>query len=85
MRLIVRLKPQHCQSSELTKFTAERMNNAYIALYSCSVTRAIHLELVERMSAETLPRALRKFAARRGTPGLIVSDNADISGYREDT
>ena len=48
----------------------------YIALFSCCVTRAIHLELVEDLSAEAFRRALRRFAARRGTPTLIVSDNA---------
>lgn len=52
------------------------MRKAYIALFSCCVTRAIHLELVEDLSAEAFRRALRRFAARRGTPTLIVSDNA---------
>ena len=53
-----------------------KMTKAYIALFSCCVTRALHLELVEDLSAETFTRALRRFAARRGTPALIVSDNA---------
>ena len=49
---------------------------AYIAIFSCCVTRALHLELVHDLSAETFQRALRQFSARRGTPKLIVSDNA---------
>ena len=52
------------------------MKKAYIALFSCCVTRAIHLELVEDLSAEAFRRALRRFCARLGTPTLIVSDNA---------
>ena len=52
------------------------MSKAYIALFSCCVTRAIHLELVEDLSAPTFKRCLRRFIAARGKPSLIVSDNA---------
>ena len=52
------------------------MEKVYIALFSCCVTRAIHLELVEDLSAAAFRRCLRRFAARYGTPALIVSDNA---------
>ena len=53
-----------------------KMAKAYIALFTCCVTRAIHLELVTDLAAATFVRCLRRFAARRGTPTLIVSDNA---------
>ena len=52
------------------------MEKVYIALFSCCVTRAIHLELVDEMSAEAFKRCLRKFTTRRGMPSLMVSDNA---------
>ena len=52
------------------------VRKVYIALFSCCVTRAIHLELVEDLSAKAFRRALRRFAARRGMPTLIVSDDA---------
>ena len=58
------------------KATAGGMRKVYIAFFSCCVTRAIHLELVEDLTAEAFRQALRRFAARRGTPTLIVSDNA---------
>ena len=53
-----------------------QMTKAYIALFTCCVTRAIHLEMVRDLSTATFVRCLRRFAARRGTPTLIVSDNA---------
>ena len=52
------------------------MKKVYITLFTCGVTRAIHLELVLDLSAEIFKQTLKKFAARRGTPSLIVSDNA---------
>ena len=52
------------------------MDKAYIALFSCCVTRAVRLELVEDLSTATFRRCLRRFIARNGTPALIVSDNA---------
>ena len=52
------------------------MAKCYVALYTCCVTRAVHLDLVRDMETGTFRRSLRRFAARRGTPSLIVSDNA---------
>ena len=52
------------------------MNKVYIVLFTCCVTRAVHLELVEDLTSQTFRRALRRFSSRRGTPALIVSDNA---------
>ena len=54
----------------------KQMRKVYIALFSCCVTRALYLDLVEDLSATTFLRCLRKFTARMGTPFLIVSDNA---------
>ena len=51
-------------------------DKVYIALFSCCVTRALHLDLVKDLSATEFLRCLRRFSARRGTPALIVSDNA---------
>ena len=52
------------------------MKKVYITLFTCGVTRAIHLELVPDLSAETFKQTLKKFTARCGTPSLMVSDNA---------
>ena len=40
------------------------------------MTRAVHLDLVEDMSAPTFLRCFKKFVVRRETPALAVSDNA---------
>ena len=53
-----------------------KMVKCYICLFSCCVTRALHLELVTDLSAPTFLNCLRRFCARRGTPWLINSDNA---------
>ena len=48
----------------------------YICLFTCAVTRAVHLELMDSMSLSDFVLALRRFAARRGMPSEIFSDNA---------
>ena len=48
----------------------------YICLFTCAVTRAVYLELLESMSLSDFPLALRRFAARRGMPSQLFSDNA---------
>ena len=51
-------------------------NKIWIALLTCCVTCAIHLELVPDMTTETFIRCIRRFTCRRGTPTRIVSDNS---------
>jgi len=47
----------------------------WICLYTCSVVRAVHLDLVPNMTADAFLRSFRRFTARRGFPRRIVSDN----------
>ena len=54
----------------------KQMGKVYIVLYTCSVTRAVHLDLVEDMTAPVFLSSFRKFVARRRTPVLVVSDSA---------
>ena len=49
---------------------------AYICLFTCTSTRAIHLEVVTSLTVESFIRAFRRFCARRGLPSTIISDNA---------
>ena len=41
----------------------------------CCVVRAVHLDLVPDMSALTFIRSFKRFAARRGLPSRVISDN----------
>ncbi|CAJ0607277.1 unnamed protein product [Cylicocyclus nassatus] len=61
-------------------FYVRAMENSTIkvwtCLFTCMVTRAVHLEMVESLSAEAFVNSLRRFVARRGVPTSIISDNA---------
>lgn len=60
--------PLYCADGEGHKF--------YVLLLTCAVTRGVHLELTESVSAQDTVRALRRFMARRGKPAVVYSDNA---------
>ncbi|XP_074661993.1 uncharacterized protein LOC141914638 [Tubulanus polymorphus] len=52
-----------------------REAKAYIILFTCANTRAVHLEVVSDMSCATFLLAFRRFAARRSLPQKLISDN----------
>ena len=54
----------------------KREKKSYILLFTCSLTRAIHLELFPDQTKEEFIRALKRLIARRGCPETIYSDNA---------
>lgn len=47
----------------------------YGCLFTCLVTRAIHLEVANSLETDTFLNALQRFIARRGKPQLIRLDN----------
>ena len=51
-------------------------DKAYVLLLTCAATRALHLELTLGLSVQDFLLAFRRFAARRGLPTTICSDNA---------
>ncbi|XP_031355027.1 uncharacterized protein LOC116179379 [Photinus pyralis] len=53
-----------------------RRQKAYIMLLTCAVVRAVHLEIVPNLTAESCINAFRRFISRRGVPDIIYSDNA---------
>ena len=54
----------------------KEVDKVWICLFTCCITRAIHLDLVRDMSTPTFIRALKRFSARQGLPKRILSDNA---------
>ena len=48
----------------------------HVCLFTCAVTRAVHLELVTDLSVETFMLAVRRFSGHRSTPKTTISDNA---------
>nr|XP_047137600.1 uncharacterized protein LOC124814091 [Hydra vulgaris] len=47
----------------------------YVLLLTCASSRAIHLELTPDIKIPAFIRAFKRFAARKGFPDLIISDN----------
>ncbi|XP_011883920.1 PREDICTED: uncharacterized protein LOC105571060 [Vollenhovia emeryi] len=52
-----------------------KSNKAYIALFICLSTFAIHLELVGSYASDAFLDAFTRFCARRGMPESVYSDN----------
>lgn len=45
-------------------------------MFTCSIIRAVHIELVDSLSVQDFLLSFRRFVARRGLPVVIYSDNA---------
>ncbi|XP_055622274.1 uncharacterized protein LOC129765861 [Toxorhynchites rutilus septentrionalis] len=50
-------------------------SKAYVAVFVCMCTKAVHLEIVTDLSTERFIQALRRFIGRRGKCSDIFSDN----------
>lgn len=52
-----------------------RISKAYVSIFVCFATKAVHIELVSDLTSSTFIEALKRFAERRGKPACIYSDN----------
>ena len=48
----------------------------YICLFTCTNTRAVHLEVVTDLTVPTFLAAFQRFASRKSLPKVMISDNA---------
>ena len=57
-----------------------RERKSYILLYTCSLSRAIHLELLPDLTTTEFIHSFKMFIARRGRPKKVYSDNGKTFG-----
>ena len=58
---------------------------AYLAIFICFCTKAVHLEVVSDLTTEAFLAALKRFISRRGLPKHLHSDNgSNFMGARND-
>ena len=48
-----------------------KASKAYIALFTCATTRAVHVSLCKETTVKEFKRTLKEFVARRGSPKLV--------------
>ena len=51
------------------------MRKNYVSVYTCAVSRTVHIDTVPDLTAEAFIRNFRRFAARCGLPRELNSDN----------
>ena len=72
---IVYFGPYHVKMKKRTRSnsgTAKR----YGVLFTCLMTRAVHIELAKDLSTDAFILTLRRFISRRGNAQVIRSDNS---------
>nr|XP_054747959.1 uncharacterized protein LOC129253553 [Lytechinus pictus] len=57
------------------KLNRNTTTKGYCAVFTCAVTRAVHLTCVQDLSTQAFLQALERFISIRGAPSLLVSDN----------
>ena len=76
-RKSVRIAARDPYSTEVVDVVhTKKTSKCYIALTTCAITRAVHLELVPDLSTDAFLRSFRRFISRRGICSIIYSDNA---------
>ena len=64
------------QAQFIAKRSQKREVKVYILLFTCSVSRSTHLEILTNQTTGEFIQALKRLDARWGRPQIIYSDNA---------
>ncbi|XP_014218126.1 uncharacterized protein LOC106643918 [Copidosoma floridanum] len=59
-----------------SKGRGAKSTKGYLAIFVCMVTRAVHIEVVSNLTADSFIAAYARFCARRGVCDVLYSDNA---------
>ena len=51
------------------------VTKAYVCLFTCASSRAVHLEVISDLSVDSFLQAFSRFTSRKSTPQVIISDN----------
>ena len=54
---------------------------SYLLIFACSLSRAVHLELLRNLETSTFIVSLKRFIARRGRPRVVYSDNGGAANF----
>ena len=54
----------------------EKARHDYVCLFTCAVTRAVHLEIIIDLTVEEFSQAFRRFSSQKSLPMVMISDNA---------
>ena len=82
---LVKCRVQETQPFEVTgvDFTGTlyvrdigKEGKVYVCLFTCAVTRAVHLEIVTDLTTKNFLQALRRFSSNKSLPRVMLSDNA---------
>jgi len=60
----------------LARRRGQHTQKAYICLFVCMVTKAVHIELVSDLTSDMFLAAFKRFISRRGPVSCLYSDNA---------
>ena len=58
------------------RISKKEEDKAYVLIFTCATSRAVHLELTRFQTAEEFRQKLNAFITRRTRPRTIISDNA---------
>ena len=63
-----------CQNGRWNTYTSCN-EKVWVCLFTCCVTRAVHIDVVNDLSSLSFIRCFKRFISRRGLPVRIISDN----------